>query len=232
MNIRTKPIADRPKAERFRDEAKPWRDLVWKLALELNCLPSAVASGNDHLVKAARKLAAGAPASRAPSTPLTDEQILECERFASRSARTPRDLTVRTVRLASAIQANPMTVAAAARSLGRPYLDRKTRYGGEPVPTTYMERFREAMGVLCAGKMPPLEMCEQWLRDEQVDFADPLQAWAVDHAQVAWHTGIGTIEAAQAWADSPEEGVDHEDRVDAYPREVDDTEAHGQERPA
>ena len=56
----------------------------------------------------------------------------------------------------------------------------------------------------------------------------------VDHAvsTVRRHTGIGTIEAAQAWAESPEEGVGHEGLEDAYPREVDDAEAAGQERPA
>lgn len=195
----------------------PWRDLVWKLAAELNCLPSSVASGNDHLVAAARRLAAAAPA---PRKTLTDEQVLECERFASRSARTSRDLTVRTARLVSVIEATPMTVAAAGRLLGKPVLDRKTdhRYAGAPVPTTWMERFREAMALMCGGKMPPLGMCEQWVRNEQIDGEDPLQAWAVEHAQVAWHTGIGTIEAAQVWADNPEEGVEHETRGEAYPR--------------
>ncbi|CAN7784384.1 hypothetical protein LJR175_008397 [Variovorax sp. LjRoot175] len=75
-------------------------------------------------------------------------------------------------------------------------------------------------------------MCEQWVRNEQIDGADPLQAWAVDHAQVAWHTGIGTIEAAQVWADTPEEGVAHEDREDAYPQDVGGADRSGQERPA
>lgn len=215
------------------ERANPWRDLVWKLAAELNCLPSAVASGNDHLIAAARRLVDGAPAYRRP---LSDEQILECENFASRSARSTRDLTLRTVRLASVAESTPMTVAAAARSLGKPYLVRKSRVGGasDPEPTTWMERFREAMAVMCGGKMPPLDMCEQWVRNEQVNGVDLLQGWVIDHAAVAvsWHTGIGTIEAAQVWADTPEEGVGHEDREDAYPRVDDESEDPAQERQA
>jgi hypothetical protein len=211
----------------------PWRDLVWKLARELNCLPSAVASGNDHLIAAARRLVDGAPAFRRP---LSDEQILECENFASRSARSTRDLTLRTVRLASVVESTPMTVAAAARSLGKPYLERKPRtgYAGDAAPTTWMERFREAMAVMCGGKMPPLDMCEQWVRNEQVNGVDLLQEWVIDHAAVAvsWHTGIGAIEAAKVWADSPEEGVGHEDREDAYPRLDDEPEDAAQERQA
>ena len=211
----------------------PWRDLVWKLAAELNCLPSAAASGNDHLIAAARRLVAGAPAFRRP---LSDERILECENFASRSARGTRDLTLRTVRLACVVESTPMTVAAAARSLGKPDLVRKSRVGGasDPEPTTWMERFREAMAVMCGGKMPPLDLCEQWVRNEQVNGVDLLQEWVVDHAAVSvtWHTGIGTIEAAQVWADSPEEGVGHEYREDAYPRANVESQDAAQERMA
>ena len=226
MNSRTKN-ADTTERD------NPWRDLVWTLAAELNCLPSAVASGNDHLIAAARRLVDGAPAFRRP---LSDEQILQCEAFASRSARTTRDLTVRTVRLASVVESTPMTVAAAARSLGKRYLVRKSRAGcaSDPEPTTWMERFREAMAVMCGGKMPPLDMCEQWVRNEQVNGVDLLQEWVIDHAAVAvsWHTGIGTIEAAQVWADTPEEGVGHEYREDAYPRVDDESEDATQERQA
>lgn len=215
------------------ERENPWRDLVWKLAAELNCLPSAVASGNDHLIAAARRLANGAPAFRKP---LSDEKILECENFASRSARSTRDLTLRTVRLASVVESTPMTVAAAARSLGKPYLERKLRtgYAGDAIPTTWMERFREAMAVMCGGKMPPLDMCEQWVRNEQFNGVDLLQEWVIDQPAVAvsWHTGIGTIEAAQVWADSPEEGVGHEYREDAYPRPDKEPKDVSQERQA
>lgn len=210
----------------------PWRDLVWKLARELNCLPSASASGNDHLIAAARRLVDGAPAFRKP---LSDEQILQCENFASRSARSTRDLTLRTVRLASVVESTPMTVAAAARALGKPYLERKSNAGSpSDAPTTWMERFREALAVMCGGKAPPLDICEQWVRNEQVNGVDLLQAWVIDHASttVSWHTGIGTIEAAQVWADSPEEGVHHESREDAYPRVDDGQEDAAQERQA
>lgn len=212
----------RAKNEDAAERDNPGRDLVWKLAAELNCLPSAVAGGNDHLIAAVRRLVDGAPAFRRP---LSDEKILECENFASRSARSTRDLTLRTVRLASAVETTPMSVAAAARALGKPYLERKPRsYSGDAVPTTWMERFREAMAVMCGGKMPPLDLCEQWVRNEQVNGVDLLQEWVIDHAAVAvsWHTGIGTIEAAQVWADSPEQGVGHEDREDAFPPESDD----------
>lgn len=35
---------------------KQWGSLVWRLAPELNCLPSVFADGNDHLLKSAIKL--------------------------------------------------------------------------------------------------------------------------------------------------------------------------------
>lgn len=79
-------------------------------------------------------------------------------------------------------------------------------------PTSWMDRFRHALSLFCGGKEAPLEYCELWLRNEQVNGADPLQDWVAYNLSVYWATGIGTIEAAQVMADNPEEGVEHLDR--------------------
>lgn len=81
-----------------------------------------------------------------------------------------------------------------------------------PGPTTWMERFRHALSMLCRSKEPPLELCEMWVRGEQPNGTDPLQDWAVNNAGAYWMTGIGIIEAAETCANTPEEGVGHQCR--------------------
>lgn len=74
-----------------------------------------------------------------------------------------------------------------------------------PGATTYLERFIDALGLLCREK-PSRELCEAWLSGE----SEELQAWTVNHVRVYWASGIGTIEAAQHMADVPEESEAHE----------------------
>ncbi|UWX68864.1 hypothetical protein [Burkholderia gladioli] len=82
-----------------------------------------------------------------------------------------------------------------------------------PGATTYIERFIDAMGLLCRGK-PDRAMCEQWLTHEN----DDLQSWAINNIRIHWQMGISTIEAAQYLADLPEEGENHEGSTKDYAR--------------
>lgn len=77
-------------------------------------------------------------------------------------------------------------------------------------PTTWMERFRDALTVLCGGKEPSLELCEKWLSNEQdSNGSDPLQDWVCCNTVLPWSQGIIVIDAAYALAESPEEGSGH-----------------------
>jgi hypothetical protein len=80
--------------------------------------------------------------------------------------------------------------------------------------TTWMERFRGALTIMC-GAEPPLKMCEMWINNEQDEHAsDPLQNWVgMQKSTPKWAQCIVTIEAAQVWADSPEEGEDHQPKI-------------------
>ena len=89
-------------------------------------------------------------------------------------------------------------------------------------PTLYVDRVIETLAMLCYGAKPPRKMVEEWFRDE----SEELQDWAVNHSSMYWATGIGTIEAAIAMAETPEEGIsggngpEHQMREEAFPREV------------
>jgi hypothetical protein len=54
-----------------------------------------------------------------------------------------------------------------------------------PGVTTYLERFVDALGLLCRSA-PPRELCEAWLNDE----SETLQEWVVNHQRVHWASGI------------------------------------------
>jgi hypothetical protein len=84
-----------------------------------------------------------------------------------------------------------------------------------PVPenTKYLDRLIEALTLLCGGTEPPREMVHEWERGS----GEELQDWAANNTKIRWAQGIGTIEAAQVMADTPEEGQGHELRRDAYP---------------
>ncbi len=76
--------------------------------------------------------------------------------------------------------------------------------------TTWMERFRDALTIMC-GAEPPLKMCEMWFANEQDESQlDPLQNWVgMQKGTPKWAQCIVTIDAAQVWADYPEEGKGH-----------------------
>lgn len=88
------------------------------------------------------------------------------------------------------------------------------------VPTQYVDRFIQAMQLLCLGNSPSREMVESWFSSDN----DDLQQWAVNNTAMTWATGIGTIEAAMALADTPEEGIsggngqEHQTREEAFPQ--------------
>jgi len=82
----------------------------------------------------------------------------------------------------------------------------------EHPPTSWMQRFMGALTLMC-GAPPPPDMCQEWIDNVQVNYADRLQAWVVNQPGTPyWVQGIVTIEAAEVWADSPEEGENHAPR--------------------
>lgn len=73
-------------------------------------------------------------------------------------------------------------------------------------PTTYEERFTDAVTLLCYGKKPSQKAVREWLRKT----SDDLQAFASDNGP-EWAQGIVLLDAAAVLADTPEEGVDHKE---------------------
>lgn len=73
-------------------------------------------------------------------------------------------------------------------------------------PTTYAQRFTEAVALLCR-EPPPADMVAGWIDRASDDHR--LQDWACERAP-AWAQGIGLLDAAHVMADQPTEGVDHE----------------------
>ena len=75
--------------------------------------------------------------------------------------------------------------------------------------TTWMERFRQALTLMC-GVTPPEDMCEEWVRGVSIKGEDRLQGWVLSQEKTPeWAQGIVTIEVASTWADHPEEGAGH-----------------------
>ena len=72
-------------------------------------------------------------------------------------------------------------------------------------PTTYLQRFGDAIERLCNGNRPTDEFLTAWINCDD----DRLQEFACEHGPV-WAQGIVLIDAARVLADSPGEGVDHE----------------------
>lgn len=73
-------------------------------------------------------------------------------------------------------------------------------------PTTYADRFTEAVTLLC-GQRPPADLVAAWLDKDADDHR--LQDFAASHGPV-WSQGIGLLDAAHLMASQPTEGVDHE----------------------
>jgi hypothetical protein len=76
-------------------------------------------------------------------------------------------------------------------------------------PTTYLQRFGDAMQRLCGGQRPTDAMLLDWL-DPTLESVD-LQEFAIEHGP-EWAQGIAVIDAALGLADDPIEGVAHEMR--------------------
>lgn len=73
-------------------------------------------------------------------------------------------------------------------------------------PTSYVDRFTEAVALLCR-KSPPADLVAGWLDKDADD--QRLQDFAADHAP-AWAQGIGVLDAAHVMASQPTEDVAHE----------------------
>lgn len=84
------------------------------------------------------------------------------------------------------------------------------KYRDWRTPTTWSERFREALTVLC-GEEPPNGSIEAWFQPG----CDStwLQHWASDACQMPWAQGIVVIDAACLLADTPAEGEMHAERM-------------------
>lgn len=77
-------------------------------------------------------------------------------------------------------------------------------------PTTYAYRFQMALALLCGNHLPDARLCELWFTESSEEAHSQLQEWAINHTVMPWATGIGTIEAALALADTPVEHANHE----------------------
>ena len=82
-------------------------------------------------------------------------------------------------------------------------------------PTTWGQRFREALTLLC-GEPPPDGAVLESLRPDSDGWA--LQNWTADKCRLSWAQGAVVIDAATILADTPAEGEQadgsqiHEDR--------------------
>lgn len=72
-------------------------------------------------------------------------------------------------------------------------------------PTSRLQRFTEAVTILCAGHVPPADMVKAWLEPDSDDLR--LQHFCATHGP-SWAQGIVCLDAAACLADSPVEGVD------------------------
>ena len=73
-------------------------------------------------------------------------------------------------------------------------------------PTTYLQRFGDAMELLCGGNRPPDELMRDFLN--QTGQPDNLQEFAIEHGPI-WSQGIALIDAARLIAYNPTEGINH-----------------------
>ena len=100
---------------------------------------------------------------------------------------------------------------AQAHSPQRLFSERKTAKPRSPsrgwsAPTTYRQRFAEAVALLCK-KQAPEDMIDVWLAEEAED--GRLQEFAIEHGPT-WAQGIVLLDAAAVLASTPTEGVDHD----------------------
>jgi hypothetical protein len=71
-------------------------------------------------------------------------------------------------------------------------------------PTTYLQRFGDAVALLCGGRRATAKMLAGWLDGSD----DSLQHFAIDNGP-AWAQGIVLLDAAALLAETPGEGVQH-----------------------
>jgi hypothetical protein len=74
--------------------------------------------------------------------------------------------------------------------------------------TRWIDRFTEAMTLLCGGNEPPRQIVLDWFDREKDSFE--LQEFALCNSPLSTAQGIGIIDAAMCIADQPEEGKGHE----------------------
>ena len=72
--------------------------------------------------------------------------------------------------------------------------------------TAHIQRFGDAMALLCGGVRPSDEILLAWLSHSD----DRLQSFACNHTALSWSQGIAIIEAAESLASQPAEGEGHE----------------------
>lgn len=79
-----------------------------------------------------------------------------------------------------------------------------------PVPTTWPQRFTQALTVLC-GEAPPVATAIAWFEPgcDSIELLD----WVGEHCRLSWAQGIVAIEAAEMLANAPEEGAGHVGRT-------------------
>ena len=73
------------------------------------------------------------------------------------------------------------------------------------MPTTYIQRFGDALQALCKGVRPSDKMMDDWLTHK----SEELQSFCCNNG-IYWAQGIGIIDAALVLVDNPTEGEDHE----------------------
>lgn len=76
-------------------------------------------------------------------------------------------------------------------------------------PTTYRDRFADAVARLC-GRRAPEDMVDAWLTPGSEDTR--LQEFAIEHGP-AWAQGIVLLDAAAVMAETPTEGVEQHSRA-------------------
>lgn len=77
-------------------------------------------------------------------------------------------------------------------------------------PTTWRDRFTEAVAHLC-GAEPPEEYVNEWLANIDVNGEHRLQSWVGAQRIPSWAQCIVILDAARVLADTPEEGMGHLD---------------------
>jgi len=79
-------------------------------------------------------------------------------------------------------------------------------------PTTYRERFKDSIALLCQGEYPSDRIIDQWFDESNPSIE--LQEFCIANCPLTWSLGIAVIEAAMTLAEQPEEGKGHETYMD------------------